>query len=188
MYYGLFDFQLEGFKGGYANESLVDLVNESASRIIELSKGDNKPIDIDTHPIDVLSDYGYTIKRIKKEGYDKIMASDTLFLSEVVRGVDFIEDKPFDFDNMFDWRGQYLEEADNYGLFNMNDYKVIKQIYNFLDHAYWEYRDMDEETFKLIENELNIKKEVHLKELSDLMNSFEKLVLLHKSKINSNLK
>lgn len=87
-YYVLYDLQIDGFKGGFADTSESNLLMNSAFQIVELAQNDEEPPtitnDTENEYKDVLEVYGYEIVEVSKEVYEIVRASDTLFLSEVV--------------------------------------------------------------------------------------------------------
>lgn len=170
-YYGLYDYDLKGFKANYAGNNLVDLVNESAERIIYLSQCDEEPLTYDIHPIDVLEMYNYGVRIITESDYNKINQSDELFLSRVV-------------DNIsegisFDWVKEYLEHANNHGLFNREDYISVQLILDYLYKAYEEYEKTDQITNDLL-NENNCYLKDSIKKNIDAL---EKVIIMHKKEI-----
>lgn len=88
-YYGLYDLQLGGFKGGYAHTDKEKLIHMSVDRIVDLAQVDSEPPEIVdgtiSEAMEIMEIYGYDIEEITKEEYDEILENDDMrFLTEVV--------------------------------------------------------------------------------------------------------
>lgn len=72
IYYALFDTQLDGYRAGFVNTDLLELEGVSADWVYEMSLSDDEPCDPDMGNKEILEDYGYEIREVTKEEYEKI--------------------------------------------------------------------------------------------------------------------
>lgn len=83
-YYGLFDCQLGGFKANYASENYQKVLEMGAERACDLSQSDTEPCPPGLLDIEILNLYGYEVKEISEEQYQKILKSDEIGLLTTV--------------------------------------------------------------------------------------------------------
>lgn len=75
-YYALYDIQLGGFKAGCASTDYQEVVQAGAYRAWELSQSDKEPCDDNMSDEDILKVYGYEVREVSKDDYEKILESD----------------------------------------------------------------------------------------------------------------
>lgn len=75
-YYALYDIQLGGFKAGCASTDYQEVVQVGAYRAWELSQSDKESCDDNMSDEDILKIYGYEVREVSKDDYEKILESD----------------------------------------------------------------------------------------------------------------
>lgn len=75
-YYALYDCQLGGFKAGHAGTSKKEVSVQGAERAYTLSFSDEEPCPEGLTDEEVLKEYGYKVRKVSKEHYQKILDSE----------------------------------------------------------------------------------------------------------------
>lgn len=75
-YYALYDIQLGGFKAWCASTDYQEVVQAGVYRAWELSQSDKEPCDDNMSDEDILKIYGYEVREVSKDDYEKILESD----------------------------------------------------------------------------------------------------------------
>lgn len=75
-FYALFDLQIDGFKAGYASIDKESVIRDGAERAFSLSESDEEPCDENLSDREILEQYGYEVKEVNKETYEKILESE----------------------------------------------------------------------------------------------------------------